>query len=671
MTTDKDPAAKEFGRLVRERRKALGWSQEALAAEALSNSTRKNHISQIENGKVPNITQDTVKKVAQALKIDLEEIPPALRWPEASEVVKDTNTVAHEIQTQVNKLVAFQQDRAREFAVKENMLIALANRYAEGSPNDFEAALKELDRALELLEPADHLPADGAEACISLSSPKKIDVMIINAGGVIGSMPNDPEDPASPQILLDRDSFLKRTPELREENLGYNLGFEKLSESFEGNGTGPHQWIETVKIIERNYDDCEGFVILHDIDTMVHAASALSFMLVNLGKPVVLTGANSSHLFQVRNDGLLNLITALAVANPKASGISVIPEVMIAFASELLRGNRVRRRDANGYTAYETPKYPPLARIGTDITVDESRILPMPDSAFFVRKNLELNVIDFNVFPGVVHNGIADVLFDSKDFKPKGAVVRAYGAGNIPTDDKFLARLTKATQNHNVTLINVTQCTQGRVELGLYETSNMLLALGMVSGTDLTPEAALMKMMVALADEDMQNDKVALRNFLQTNQTGEQSTSIYEIPFQTSANRLSPESPYMTIKTDRLLPGSLVPSEIEHAHLRLYGVMASDTKKHVPEDDESGFFEVEVYAKISPPERFNRNSSSSFLGRFRRTATENAPVLIHDIPDVTRRSFRPGQCPSFTLRLASARGEVVWKRAELALFVKQ
>ena len=140
--------AKTFGILVRGRRKARGWTQENLASEAYSNEDRKSYISRIENGRIPNITRNTVKTIALILKIDPEEIPAALRWPDATAMVKQTNPAVNEMQ--VEKLVANGQDRAREFGIKEGMLIALARRYAEGSPGDFESALAGLERALEV-----------------------------------------------------------------------------------------------------------------------------------------------------------------------------------------------------------------------------------------------------------------------------------------------------------------------------------------------------------------------------------------------------------------------------------------------------------------------------------------------------------------------------------------
>ena len=147
--------------------------------------------------------------------------------------------------------------------------------------------------------------------------------------------------------------------------------------------------------IEENYDKFEGFVILHGTDTMVYTASILSFMLVNLGKPVILTGAQRSHVFQARNDAEQNLITALKIANPSDSGIPIVPEVCIFFRDELLRGNRCIKFDASGYNAYMSPNYPRLGWAGDKIHIDTMHLRDMPTQSFRIRRNMDTNVISF------------------------------------------------------------------------------------------------------------------------------------------------------------------------------------------------------------------------------------------------------------------------------------
>jgi L-asparaginase len=487
-------------------------------------------------------------------------------------------------------------------------------------------------------------------------------VLVIYTGGTIGSMPKDPADEASPQVVVGWDEFLAKTPQLHESVLGFPLGFQSTEKVLDSCNIGPAQWLEIADIIGKSYDNYEGFVVLHGTDTLVFTASALSFLLVNLGKPVVLTGAQRAHLFQLRNDALQNTITAIQLANPAASKLPIVPEVMILFGPDLLRGNRSRKRDANGYAAYESPKFPPLAKIGANITFDETRILPVPTQSFFVRRNLEINVIDFNVFPGVVENGLAEKLLDDPELK--GVIIRAYGAGNIPTDPNFLRRFEIAAQR-GVTLVDVTQCTQGRVELGLYETSSLLLALGMVSGTDLTPEAGLIKLMIALGDEDIRDDRVALRNFLQTNQAGEQSTSIYELPYPHQRGDVDPSTRRFRFAPDRELQGDWQPTNLESAQLRLYGAEIIGAG-----DDQSLPLDLDIYANLSSNEEAGGANSPKFVGRVRRAPTAVPSILSFDVTDATRRLFRPGSRASYTVFLESVSGSLKWGRSELALFLK-
>lgn len=186
LQPDTSSDAEIFGVLIREKRKARGWNQENLADAAFSNADRKGYVSQIENGKVPNITRDTVRNVVRALNIDLEEIPPSLRWPEASEVVKDTNTVAHEIQKQVDKLVVSEQERARQFSIHEDLLIALAQRYAENSPENFEAALAALGNGLEVAkgkQDKGDLPSDIPDAVSAIVAQAEANTAYTNTTG--------------------------------------------------------------------------------------------------------------------------------------------------------------------------------------------------------------------------------------------------------------------------------------------------------------------------------------------------------------------------------------------------------------------------------------------------------------------------------------------------------
>ncbi len=248
---------------------------------------------------------------------------------------------------------------------------------------------------------------------------------------------------------------------------------------------------------------------------MVYTASALSFMLEGLAKPVVLTGAQLSHLANGRNDALQTLLTALLIANPRHSGLPLVPEVGVFFHEELLRGNRSRKVNASGFAAFKSPNYPPLASAGESIIVDR-RVLRPPGSRLRLRSHIEPNVASVIFFPGIQEASILqDVLSDPR---LKGVVLMTYGVGTVPCDSRVLDPIAAAVKR-GVVAVAVTQCGGGMVELERYEASAKLLEAGVVSGRDMTPEAALVKLMVLLGDPEL--DTAGVRRLLAQDIAGE------------------------------------------------------------------------------------------------------------------------------------------------------
>ena len=352
-------------------------------------------------------------------------------------------------------------------------------------------------------------------------------VLVVYTGGTIGSMPRDPQDPKSPLVVVDWAEFRRRTsslsPRLADGSIntryiGFNVDAASL-EPLDSCNIGPDYWVEVARIIEESYDRYEGFVVLHGTDTMVYTASALSFMLEGLGKPVVLTGAQRSHLANVRNDALQNLLTSLLIANPKHYGLPVVPEVSIFFHEELLRGNRSRKVTSSGFEAFQSPNYPPLASAGESIVIDR-RVLRPPGSGLRLRSRIEPNVASVIFFPGIQEASILqDVLSDPR---LKGVVLMTYGAGTVPSDPRVLGPIAEAVKR-GVVALAVTQCGGGRVELERYEASAKLLEAGVVSGRDITPEAALVKLMVLLGDPDL--TPTGVRQLLSQDLAGELTPS--------------------------------------------------------------------------------------------------------------------------------------------------
>ncbi len=248
----------------------------------------------------------------------------------------------------------------------------------------------------------------------------------------------------------------------------------------------PAEWLQIADDIAAHYDDYDGFVVLHGTDTMAYTASALAFMLEGLSKPIILTGSQIP-LCEVRNDARDNLVTALLLAAEHP-----IPEVCLYFGDKLLRGCRATKVDAVGFDAFASPNYPPLATVGITIEVNRRlvRAAPPADTSLLVKSLREASVGALRLFPGITAEVVRNVL------KPplKGLVLETYGAGNGPTDNgEFMAALAEATAR-GVVIVNCTQCLRGSVDQSEYATGSALARAGVISGYDMTAEAALTKL---------------------------------------------------------------------------------------------------------------------------------------------------------------------------------
>ena len=341
---------------------------------------------------------------------------------------------------------------------------------------------------------------------------RKSRILMIYTGGTIGMVPEDPSNPDSPLIPADWSRLKRHVPPLESFPVEAVLHAMDLIDSSD---MTPAYWIEIARVIHGNYDDFEGFLILHGTDTMAYTASALAFLLENLGKPVIITGSQLS-IAQPRSDAVQNFVTSLMLAAPHAFNLPLVPEVCIFFHEALLRGVRSRKISSSGYAAFASPNYPALARAGEHIRVNEKAALQMPDSGLFLHENLETNVMMFDIFPGMKPDFLARVLSAPG---LKGLVLKTYGAGNAPTSKEFLMEIEKAVQS-GVALISVTQCSQGLVEMGRYGASAGLEKAGAISGGDMTSEAALTKMMFLLGQGCSPED---FRRLMQKSLRGELS----------------------------------------------------------------------------------------------------------------------------------------------------
>ncbi len=284
--------------------------------------------------------------------------------------------------------------------------------------------------------------------------------------------------------------LLDNVPELRQ--LGSSISTIQFEPPIDSSEIEPSQWERLVYLISENYDLFDGFVVLHGTDTMAYTASAVSFMLENLSKPVIFTGSQLP-VGVLRTDGKENLITAIEIASAKhPDGSPVVPEVCIFFENSLMRGNRTRKISAENFNAFASPNYPLLAQAGVHISYDESEIRhpdeTLPLKAHYMMDN---NIAVLKLYPGISRQAVHQILGIPG---LKGVVMETFGAGNAPKSEWFLAELREAIQR-GIVIVNVTQCNSGSVQMGLYSTGNTLQGCGVLSGYDSTTEAAIAKLM--------------------------------------------------------------------------------------------------------------------------------------------------------------------------------
>ena len=326
-----------------------------------------------------------------------------------------------------------------------------------------------------------------------MASVKAISILIIYTGGTIG-MVNDPVTDSL--IPINFSDISDQIPELKK--FGYRLRSVSFDPVTDSSNIEPATWVKMASVIEQNYDDFDGFVILHGTDTMAYSASALSFMLENLEKPVIFTGSQLP-IGVLRTDGKENLITAIEIAAARNNGLPMVPEVCIYFDSKLMRGNRTTKISAEHFHAFDSPNYPAIAEAGLHIKFNTNLIrYPVIRRDLTVYREVNINVALLKLFPGIGRNFVKSV---ANTEGLKAIILETFGAGNAPTFKWFLDELSTFI-NRGGLILNVTQCHGGTVEMGLYETSREMLNAGVISGRDVTSEASVTKLMHLLGRFD-------------------------------------------------------------------------------------------------------------------------------------------------------------------------
>lgn len=309
-------------------------------------------------------------------------------------------------------------------------------------------------------------------------------ILIIYTGGTIG-MVNDPK--TGTLIPFDFEQIQENVPELAR--LDYQLSVHSFNPILDSSNMDPVIWKELAELIKDKYEAFDGFVILHGSDTMSFTAAALSFMLQNLAKPVVLTGSQLP-IGEIRTDAKENLITALEIAATKKDGKAMVPEVCVYFDYQLFRGNRSIKNDSEKFEAFTSPNYPILAEAGVNLDFFPNYILPIPTIAFKIHTNFNSNIGVLKMYPGITENAVKAIT----ESKVDAIILEAFGSGNTTTADWFIKCLQDAIANGKI-IVDISQCKGGSVQLGMYETSRKLQQMGILSGYDMTFEATVTKLM--------------------------------------------------------------------------------------------------------------------------------------------------------------------------------
>jgi len=480
----------------------------------------------------------------------------------------------------------------------------------------------------------------------------KNSVLLIYTGGTIGSVRKNINDPHSPLKPASPDQMLRYLPEIRDgeiylEETSIKVDVIQTKEVFDSALLKPEYWVELAELIEEHYDNYLGFVILHGTDTMAYTASALAFMIDNLEKPIILTGSQRP-IGENRSDAAQNVITAIEIAAAEAIGNTVVPEVCIYFHDSLIRGCRATKNDADGYTGFTSPNYPDLGIAGSNLEIYPELIRQASQRSLKVRKNFDRGVAVLELSP-LMSNDLFETVLNADGLS--GVILKTYGAGNAP-GGRFLDIIHAAIER-GVRIVVVTQCHAGTVRLGHYDVSTGLLERGVISGMDMTPEAAQVKLAMLLADS---GSLYSVEEMMQINLKGEMDESLFDMVFPGGFAVGVGEA-----KSEGRFPASKYFNHlnIRKASLRISGLSFVNAENEV---------KVHLYLNRSGLKAETPRKGSNYIGSrtlFRGDKDDSS--IFFDITSVVRKNLEEDKKNNIGIICEGAQ-EVNWKSMHLAIF---